>query len=242
MVNLTVKYRAVALDIIENQSGDTLTNNAIWYSGSTVLMTAHTDVDLVEPKLNITKSVNQNTALPGTVLTYRIRIEHTSPTSINADAYDLRVVDVVPAGLTYVPGSFSNVSGQPAVMNDAAAPTLVATWSSFLNNGTPSVIEFKAIFIGGNASVSNTASLSWTSLPGNVSAPQTPNNLLSHERDYDPGSPADVYQDSDSVAVARAILPATGFAPGKVTPLAKQPASQLYADLGEMWLEIPKLD
>ena len=186
VVNLTIEYRVVVLDTIENQSGDTLTNSAIWYSGPTVLMTARSNVQVVEPNMEITKSVNQNTALPGTELTYRLRIAHLVPSS-TADAFDLEVRDVLPAGLTYVAGSLRNVSGQPAVLNDAGAPTLIATWASFLNNGIDSVIEFKAIFVGGAASVSNTASLSWTSLPGVVSAPQTPINLLSHERDYDPG-------------------------------------------------------
>jgi LPXTG-site transpeptidase (sortase) family protein len=36
-------------------------------------------------------------------------------------------------------------------------------------------------------------------------------------------------------------LPGTGFAPGKVTTLPKQAAEQAYADLGDLWLEIPSL-
>jgi LPXTG-site transpeptidase (sortase) family protein len=36
-------------------------------------------------------------------------------------------------------------------------------------------------------------------------------------------------------------LPATGFAPDRVTVLAAQPADQAYASLGTLWLEIPTL-
>jgi len=36
-------------------------------------------------------------------------------------------------------------------------------------------------------------------------------------------------------------LPETGFAPGKLTSLAIQPPAKAYADLGELWLEIPSL-
>ncbi len=36
-------------------------------------------------------------------------------------------------------------------------------------------------------------------------------------------------------------MPATGFAPGKVTTLPDQTAEQAYADLGDLWLEIPDL-
>ena len=36
-------------------------------------------------------------------------------------------------------------------------------------------------------------------------------------------------------------LPATGFAPSKVTTLPDQTVEQTYADLGDLWLEIPGL-
>jgi LPXTG-site transpeptidase (sortase) family protein len=37
-------------------------------------------------------------------------------------------------------------------------------------------------------------------------------------------------------------LPKTGFAPGKVTVLPAQPATLAYANLGDLWLEIPSLN
>jgi LPXTG-site transpeptidase (sortase) family protein len=36
-------------------------------------------------------------------------------------------------------------------------------------------------------------------------------------------------------------LPETGFAPGRITALSPQPAAKNYADLGDLWLEIPTL-
>jgi LPXTG-site transpeptidase (sortase) family protein len=39
-----------------------------------------------------------------------------------------------------------------------------------------------------------------------------------------------------------AALPGTGFAPHRATLLSAQPAAQSYADLGDLWLEIPRLD
>jgi LPXTG-site transpeptidase (sortase) family protein len=38
-----------------------------------------------------------------------------------------------------------------------------------------------------------------------------------------------------------AVLPASGFAPQRVSVLAAQPAKKAYADLGDLWLEIPRL-
>ncbi|MCL4559166.1 MAG: sortase [Chloroflexi bacterium] len=40
---------------------------------------------------------------------------------------------------------------------------------------------------------------------------------------------------------AKMKLPQTGFAPGVVTALTDQPAARAYADLGDVWLEIPSL-
>jgi LPXTG-site transpeptidase (sortase) family protein len=37
------------------------------------------------------------------------------------------------------------------------------------------------------------------------------------------------------------VLPDTGFAPQHVTVLSAQPADKAYADLGDLWLEIPRL-
>jgi LPXTG-site transpeptidase (sortase) family protein len=44
-----------------------------------------------------------------------------------------------------------------------------------------------------------------------------------------------------TVSPATPALPATGFAPDRVTALSAQPASQSYAGLGDLWLEIPRL-
>jgi LPXTG-site transpeptidase (sortase) family protein len=40
---------------------------------------------------------------------------------------------------------------------------------------------------------------------------------------------------------AGGVLPGTGFAPQRATLLSVQPAAQSYADLGDLWLEIPRL-
>ncbi|MDR3576051.1 MAG: putative Ig domain-containing protein [Anaerolineaceae bacterium] len=45
---------------------------------------------------------------------------------------------------------------------------------------------------------------------------------------------------SSELSAAR--LPATGFAPGRLTVLPAQPADQAYDDLGSVWLEIPALN
>ncbi|MFN3742017.1 MAG: sortase, partial [Anaerolineales bacterium] len=152
------------------------------------------------------------------------------------------------AGLTYVPGSLTIVSGPAGgVTDDTAAPTLRVTWANFPlltgSSRTEAVVQFQATL--GNLSpgqeVQNTASLAWTSLPGDVSAPQSDYNNTSTERYYDPLSPVNVYGVQASIAITVPRLPRTGFAPGVLTDIPPQPADKAYTDLGDFWLEIPKL-
>lgn len=243
---VTIRYTAVVLDTIENQDGLSLNNNATltWSSGS--LTTSAPNVTIVEPDFELIKEADRTVALPGSIITFTLTFRHTNLS--NVDAFDVVLTDVLPAGLTYVPGSLTIVSGPAGgVPDDSAAPTLRVTWPTFplLTGGsrTEAVVRFQARL--GNLSpgqkVKNTASLAWTSLPGNVSAPQSPYNNTSTERFYDPLSPVNVYGTQANLTITVPRLPATGFAPGVVTDIPPQPADKAYADLGDFWLEIPKL-
>jgi LPXTG-site transpeptidase (sortase) family protein len=121
----------------------------------------------------------------------------------------------------------------------------------FENTDENSVIAFDAIV--GNLSpgkkITNVATLAWTSLPGDVTDPQSPYNQTSTERYYDPGDPINNYGASSNAQlgtlmadVAKKVLPETWFAPNIVTSLPVQPRNKQYANLGNFWLEIPKLD
>jgi LPXTG-site transpeptidase (sortase) family protein len=94
--------------------------------------------------------------------------------------------------------------------------------------------------------VSNTANVAWSSLPGPVTTPQSIHNVNSVERDYDPGSAVNIY-DARSTATVSVMggtggsLPATGFAPDRVTVLPEQPADASYRSLGSLWIGVPKL-
>src|SRR4030066_360726 len=110
------------------------------------------------------------------------------PAASDSHAFDLVLQDVVPAGLTYVPASLISVGGQvPTTIDDSAAPTLIVSWDTFLDNGVNAVIQFQATLgnIGAGSSVTNSSLLEWSSLPGDISAPQSVYNDLSTERFYD---------------------------------------------------------
>ncbi|MFZ5885657.1 MAG: sortase [Chloroflexota bacterium] len=243
---VAIQYTVVVLDTSENQDGFLLNNSATltWDGGS--LSAAANEVAIVEPDFELEKTADRTVALPGSIITFTLTLRHTNSSSV--DAFDVLLTDVLPTGLTYVPGSLRIVSGPAGgVTDDSAAPTLRASWSNFpLLTGsqrTEAVVQFQATL--GNLSpgqeVRNTASLAWTSLPGDVSAPQSPYNSASTERFYDPLSAVNVYGVSASANITVPRLPRTGFAPGVVTDIPPQPAEKTYTNLGDFWLEIPKL-
>ncbi|MEJ5240205.1 MAG: sortase, partial [Anaerolineales bacterium] len=243
---VTVEYTAVVLDSIENQDGLSLNNEATlaWASGS--LTTSAPNVTIVEPDFELLKEVDRTVAMPGSILTFTLTFRHTN--SSNTDAFDVLLTDILPPGLTYVPGSLRIVSGPPGgVTDDSAAPTLRVRWATFplITGGsrTQATVQFQAVLgnLAPGQKVRNSAALEWTSLPGNVTSPQSNYNGLSTERFYDPGSNVNVYGVIANVTITVPRLPATGFAPGVITPIPEQPAEKAYQDLGNFWLEIPKL-
>jgi LPXTG-site transpeptidase (sortase) family protein len=76
---------------------------------------------------------------------------------------------------------------------------------------------------------------------------RSPYNPAATERWYDPAAPAGVnnYIVADSVTInadtGPSLIPATGFAPGRVTELPAQSLENAYTELGDLWLEIPSL-
>jgi len=58
------------------------------------------------------------------------------------------------------------------------------------------------------------------------------------------GNPINISQAGETYAMRIGLsqLPDTGFAPGKITTLPRQPAASSYHDYSDLWLEIPRLD
>jgi LPXTG-site transpeptidase (sortase) family protein len=209
-----------------------------------------TPLNIVEPELTIIKIANVDTALPGAEITFTITVSHTGNST--ADAYDVIVEDILPSGLNYVPGSLVHVSGiVPTTLDDTADPTLRVTWDVFGRSpADESVIEFHATLgnLPPNTSISNTARVEWTSLPGTPTAAlgqpvgvQSQYNQRSIERWYDPTSPVDIYGVSSLFEIRIPALPDTGFAPGVQATLPAQSEANAYTSLGSLWLEIPTL-
>lgn len=239
--SLTVRYEAVVLNNGENERGVPLNNRAQWGWTDGSLEALGPPVTIVEPSLTLSKSASPTVATPGTAITFTLTVAHAEGS--DSDAFDVTLTDTVPSGLSYIPGSLTFISGQtPTSIDASAAPTLRVSWDVFRDNGVNAVLQFGARLgnVGSGRRLTNTALLEWTSLPGDVSDPLSAYNDLATERSYDPPDPVNVYGTSASVTIRVPALPATGFAPGRVTPLPDPPATSPYQAL-DLWLTIPSL-
>ena len=98
------------------------------------------NVTVAEPRLQITKGVDDATADLGQTLTYTVTITHTA--SSTAAAYDLILRDAIPSGLTLNPSSISVVGG--TVATDASTSALLALTIDQLNVGGTITITYTA--------------------------------------------------------------------------------------------------
>ncbi len=238
---LTLLYEAVVLDNAGNSRGDQLANSARWAWTGGDLTRRATSVTIVEPGLRLSKVAVPTSALPGTPITFTLTLAQEQPPS-DSPAFDLVLEDTVPLGLTYVSGSLA--ATPVGVVDESAAPTLRVRWADF-DIGDTATVTFQATLgnLGPGQGVTNSARLEWTSLPDDgVSAPfsLSAHNALATERFYDPGSAVNIYAVTSSATVTVPMLPGTGFAPGLATQIP--PSPKPYADLGDLWLEIPSLD
>lgn len=246
-VVLSMRYRVVVLNNSDNNRGDILNNFAIWYWNGGTLTDTATPVNIAEPELDITKTAFQTTLLPGENVQFTLTIDHTSVS--DADAFDLIMSDVIPAGLSFVPGSLDcNLGAQdPNLCSfNSFTNTLSAQWttsSGFTLSGGDAVISFEATLgnIPAGTGITNIGILEWSSLPGDVSSAQSIHNDQSTERFYDPPDPVNDYVAQSSVTIRTPMLPDTGFAPGRVTSLKQSAKGVEYQAYGDFVLEIPSL-
>jgi large repetitive protein len=245
---LVVTYEVVVLNILANQDGvGDLNNSAAWTWDGGSLEASADPLEIVEPDMDIRKDASPLVAPLGATITFTFDIYHTPESS--ADAFDVVVTDVLPPSLGFVPGTFRTVSGlvPDEVLYNETTRNLTLVWYHF-PLGDTSFVEFQAVFL--SVPAVNTVNLEWTSLPidpwPDMLPPtqQSDYNEFSTERWYDPPDQAglNTYGRSSSVSISvPSVLPATGFAPGRVSALPAQPAEKAYNAMSGVWIEIPDL-
>ena len=198
---ITITYRVVVLNSLENQNGTSLNNSVVWSFQGGSLSAAAQPVRVVEPDLQVVKSANNTIVSNGDVITFTLTVSHTAFS--RADAHNIELLDYLPEELEYVAGSFTQISGAPAMLDDSDPLNLRATWEEFPLNAEAAVLQFRALVtdLSPLYDVRNTATLTWTSLPGDVSDNLSIYNDLSNERSFEPGSELDNFGDDDEVII-----------------------------------------
>ena len=243
---LTLEYWVDVLDIAENINGVSGLNNALtWLWDGGELTSEALPVEIVEPDMDIVKLTDITTAVLGSTVPFSLTIAHTSESS--AHAYDVIVTDKLPTGLEYIIDSISQPAGALSYNSftyNEATTTITVIWDYFPLSAT-STINFDTVFVG-PAPVINEGSVAWTSLEIDPSDPnyvQSEYNDDSTERWYDPADQdgVDDYGSSSTIRIDIPRLPATGFAPNRVTLIDKQPPAKKYQTIDSTWIEIPDL-
>ncbi|MGB3239541.1 MAG: isopeptide-forming domain-containing fimbrial protein, partial [Geitlerinemataceae cyanobacterium] len=195
---IVIEYTAVVLNDAANQStekegGPTLNNTATldWTNnptpGTPISATSATEVSVVEPQLEVIKDVAVNGAGSegdaGDPVVYTITIQHTG--SSQADAFDVNLTDVLPAG--FVPDAdaisvTNNTTGNTLADSDfeiGAGNTLQLATGSNIDIPENTLITLTvsgtlADSVQSGEEINSPAEITWTSIDGDAT------NLSSH--------------------------------------------------------------
>jgi uncharacterized repeat protein (TIGR01451 family)/fimbrial isopeptide formation D2 family protein len=174
-----IRITAQVDNVLVNRAGDHLDNSAVvTYTNPQTgnpanVGSATRTVTVYEPDLTVVKTVSNSTPHFGDPVTYTLTIKHTAGATDDITAYDVSLVDAIPAGMAYVADSLSQTA------NLAPAPTtwgygggnITMTWDSFPLGGPDTVFTYQATVNGPSPlkigdPITNTATTTWTSLPG----------------------------------------------------------------------------
>ncbi|MEZ4635740.1 MAG: isopeptide-forming domain-containing fimbrial protein [Caldilineaceae bacterium] len=198
---ITVTYRAVVLNANTNQKTTTLNNSATltWDGGSDASFAPN--VVVTEPKLTLIKTLYPDTAVQAyETVTVTLAVDQAEDS--NADAMTVVLTDALPANMAFVPGSLVDVSGVVSSSAVYANGVVTFTWDR-IDTGQGSVVQFQVATTGDTApdiTVQNTAHLSWSSLPGDVTANQAVLSSVGVERTGNVDDPGGVLNDYRTVA------------------------------------------
>lgn len=99
---LIVRLAARVSNTAGNVAGAMASNSASVSSNAGSAGPDTTTIDIVEPALTVTKAASTSTPSLGEEVTFTVTVAHAASA---ADAFDVLLTDVIPAGLTYISGS-----------------------------------------------------------------------------------------------------------------------------------------
>lgn len=210
---ITIVYRAVVINVPEVVSGVTLNNSAVVrWTGDNSAISGSAPVMVRESRLFVEPVISPTSGLvAGNTATVTITIWHDVSSAV--PAFDAVLAQALPAGLTPIAGSLDCTGGTLTPDNcDLNGQTLDVEWSEFPSSDTTIItFEVTAEPSADGQTLQVPASVQWTSLPGDVSTPQSTYSALSTERTgdtNDPGSSANTYAASQTAAITIGTPPA----------------------------------
>jgi LPXTG-site transpeptidase (sortase) family protein len=178
-------FQALVVNETGVDNGDTLTNSTDFtINGVTDTQTA--DVEVLEPILEITKTVTDETPADGQTITFTITLTHDA--SSTADAFDIEIEDLLPPELTLVGGTLAITPSSginPAWITDNSSGSTIAYAIEQIPLGEQVEITFDAVVgtLSLTDSFDNTATAIWTSLPGDDSGERTGDGGVNDHQD-----------------------------------------------------------
>jgi len=161
---IDVTLEVLVQNINVNQNGNIKTNKVKITSDANNTVPevfADKNITIVEPDLNITKTVSPDNQSAGDIVTYTVVVRHTSGVS-SSDAYDVNLTDVLPVGLTYIQGS-----GEPTGQIDDNGQILTFG-ISYLALGDTKIFTYRARIdanLSAGVSLINDVNATYGSLP-----------------------------------------------------------------------------
>jgi len=183
---LTVNYTVIVLNSSDVARGGLKNNSVVFnWNNSTAqnITTAAPNVTIQESSMKVTKTPNPVTGDAGDTITYTVVVSQNAIAN-NTTAFNVNLSDILPAKTTYVATSLTNTAGLVPTTLSESGGTISASWNTFLTTDT-STFTFQATLnntVSAGEVIANTATVTYTSLPGTVNTAQSLNNPLSVER------------------------------------------------------------
>ena len=208
---LTINYRALARNMGSNNKTTTgLGNSAVlsWTGGSIAAVSASSTMAVIEPDLQALKAVSVthngsagSTGDSGDPITYTITISHAVDSQ--TDAYNVVLSDTLP-GTGSVP--YFNINtvtcsiGGSACAGFSQSLTGLTFTAGFdkLASGKSALITINGLLNSSlplGTTINNTAHVTWTSLPGDVTTPRVASDPFSVERTGLSTDPGEIVKD-----------------------------------------------
>jgi uncharacterized repeat protein (TIGR01451 family) len=160
---IVLEFNALVCNIPSNLNGTPLNNSfGVFVDGQQVATSNIVQAVVVEPKLTLTKTANPTSVGPGGTVTYTVTITNTG----TATAFDVVFTDTLPAGLTLagpptatcaspIIGAGINVTCPQVPVAPAQGSTVTITYQATVSPTAQC-----------NTTLTNSAKVTWTSLPG----------------------------------------------------------------------------